>query len=59
MLDRIECSYNYGDFSSSDNIMLVHLFAEAVVTMPKSAVTTVKLSRQLKSIATKIDDYIY
>jgi hypothetical protein len=59
MLDRIECSYNYGDLSSSDNIMLVHLFAEAVVTMPKSAVTTVKLSRQLKSIATKIDDYIY
>ncbi len=47
MLDRIECSYNYGDLSSSDNMMLDHLFAEAMVTMPKSAVTTVKLSSQL------------
>ncbi len=43
MLYRIERSYNFGDFTSSDSIMLVHLFAVALVTMITRAVTTVKL----------------
>ncbi len=46
MLYRIERSYTFGDFTSSDSIMLVHLFAVPLVTMTKSAVTTVKRSRQ-------------
>ena len=46
MLYRIEISYNYADYTSSDNIMIVHLFAVALVTITTSTVTTVKLSRK-------------